>query len=720
MPSRRAFVVFGGGSLAAMAVAPPSRAGLSDVQDAAVSPSGFSRLLNEIDDPSFEATEPSWTPSRASAATIVRDAEPQSGGTSSLQITADGGSTSVSQMALIGVVPGEMWVGEVWIRADGMTGATDSASINLSAAFYAGETPLDVFAFFVRAAPADVTSSWQPYQGVVSVPRDSDSTKRADGMRIAVSITGLASGAVRFDDVDVRRLPSTGLSLRDFGAVGDGTTDDTVSVQAALDLSSRTQVPVLAPAGRYAVTSLTLGERSALLGTGTDTLRFPSLKLPGDDVYTYGGTSIIPAAGATSPFISVTGGGVTIRNVTVDGYNKTLGGAGAGADLVGLSVRGGFEFRMDTVRVFRFLRTGIEVATMNNSTWTDVFVDNCGSSDDAAVVIRSGPSGPTNFCQFRGLTIERSGDMALAIAWGDDGSTDYAEALDIVGLHVEAARSGGGVLNSGPLVGIGNVTALVLHAPQLLGAPAPVIEYRQRLVDNQNNGRPQEGRNAYVDPSGVTVADQLGGVTIVGGVVIQNRPDPAPPSTGPASILLTSGSAVSILGVRFLRTSTAAIEIAADFAGEVFIDPSTTNRPYEEGIFVRDDRSVQTPVSLRGPVSIAGHISTRSDAASVSATGDGPAPIAVGGLSDTRGSIAFGSGSAASGPMLEVVFGRPYDDVPVVVISPLDAKTQRLGLHLSTTRTGFTVSAAEKGAAGVPVDADDLEGSYRLNYFVVD
>lgn len=717
-PNRRTFVLLGGASLAAMTVAPPSRAGLSDTLDTVAVPSSLGSAPNEVANPGFEATERSWTPSRPSGVTVIRDAEPQSGGTNALQITADGGSTSVSQMDLISVVPGEIWFGEVWIRADGLTGVGDGASINLSAALYSGETPLDVFSFFVQINPSDVTSTWQPYQGVITVPRDADSAKRADGMRVAVSIRGIASGAVRFDDVDVRRLPGPGLSVRDFGAIGDGATDDTVSLQAALDFSSRTQVPILAPAGRYAVTSVTLRERSALLGTGTETLRFPSLKLPGDDVYTYGGTSIVPARGAASPLVTIAGGGVTVRNVTLDGYNKNIDTAASGSDLVGLSVQGGFELRLDTVRVFRFLRTGIDVATMNNSTWSDVYVDNCGSSDDAAVVIRSGPAGPTNFCQFRGLTIERSGDMALAIAWGDDASSDYAEFLDIIGLHVEAARSGGGVLNTGPLIGIGNVTSVVLHAPQVLGAPAPIIEYRQQLVDNQNDGRPQEDRNAYVDPTGVIVADQLGGVTIVGGVIMQNRPTPAPPLTDPASVLLTSGSAVSLLGVRFLRTSTAAVEIASGFSGEVFIDPSTTNRPYERGEFVRDDRTAPSPIALRGPVSIGGHISTRSDAATVSAVGDGPSPIAVGGISDTRGSIAFGSNSAGTGPLVEVVFGRPYDDVPVVVVSSLDAKTQQLGLHLAVTRTGFTVSAAA-GAADVPVAADNAGSAYRLNYLVI-
>ncbi|WP_222929580.1 hypothetical protein [Rathayibacter agropyri] len=302
-----------------------------------------------------------------------------------------------------------------------------------------------------------------------------------------------------------------------------------------------------------------------------------------------------------------------------------------------MAIRGGFEFRMDSVRIFRFRRTGIDVGTMNNSVWRDVYVDNCGSANDAAVIIRLGERGLTNFCQFRGLTIERSANTALAIAAGSDAHADYAEYLDCVGLHVEAARSGNGVLNEGPLIRIGNVTSVVFHALQVLGQPSPIIEYRQQFVDNQNGGKEAQGRLAYVDPTGFVTADQLGGVTFLGGVIMQNLPEGTTPPTALPSLLLAAGSAVSLVGTRFLRTATAAIEIESGFAGEVVIDPSVTDRPYDGGTFLRDGRAGGSVFALRGPVMIAGHVSTRSDEAMVAASGGGPAPVATGaGLTDVR------------------------------------------------------------------------------------
>lgn len=64
------------------------------------------------------------------------------------------------------------------------------------------------------------------------------------------------------------------ISVKDFGAVGDGITDDTAAIQAAIDSGTRSteQLPsasntihhVLFPEGKYAVTSLLVGRRCSL------------------------------------------------------------------------------------------------------------------------------------------------------------------------------------------------------------------------------------------------------------------------------------------------------------------------------------------------------------------------------------------------------------------------------------------------------------------------
>lgn len=106
--------------------------------------------------------------------------------------------------------------------------------------------------------------------------------------------------------------------------------------------------------------------------------------------------------------MTVDGGGVTLANLTIDGFDKRIAETDTESDSVGLAIRGGLELRLDTVRVFRFRRTGIDVATMNNSLWRDdVYIDNCGSADAAAVGLRSGERGPMKL-----VPIARSYDRA--------------------------------------------------------------------------------------------------------------------------------------------------------------------------------------------------------------------------------------------------------------------------------------------------------------------
>jgi hypothetical protein len=54
------------------------------------------------------------------------------------------------------------------------------------------------------------------------------------------------------------------VSVKDFGAVGDGVTNDTVAIQAALD----TALQVYVPAGTYMVSGLTLNDNNCVVGAG--------------------------------------------------------------------------------------------------------------------------------------------------------------------------------------------------------------------------------------------------------------------------------------------------------------------------------------------------------------------------------------------------------------------------------------------------------------------
>jgi len=120
------------------------------------------------------------------------------------------------------------------------------------------------------------------------------------------------TGAVTYT---VRAKLQQTVSVKDFGAVGDNVTDDTVAIQAAIN----TGLPVYVPAGRYKV--------SAKLNMTTGNQSF----------YGSGNLSIIEAVAGTYSVIGITNTyGVTISNLLINAAGSyTNISNGAGIQIVG-------------------------------------------------------------------------------------------------------------------------------------------------------------------------------------------------------------------------------------------------------------------------------------------------------------------------------------------------------------------------------------------------
>lgn len=167
-----------------------------------------------------------------------------------------------------------------------------------------------VFTATTTVTLVDAVSEDTPYE-VVSTSRAQSElgTQLADPSGSALvgflqSGTGAVARTVQYKLRDI-------VSVKDFGAVGDGITDDTVSIQAAL--SSLTQYSTLYfPAGQYLVSS-TLTLRTSyvsLLGDGSGATTI--LRTNGD----YGDTFFISPANPTvnTFLLSVTVRGIKIRS----------------------------------------------------------------------------------------------------------------------------------------------------------------------------------------------------------------------------------------------------------------------------------------------------------------------------------------------------------------------------------------------------------------------
>lgn len=96
-------------------------------------------------------------------------------------------------------------------------------------------------------------------------------TTPIDGEAAAQELTDARGGeptiGARFDKID-EHLKNISVNIKDFGAIGDGVTDDTAAIQAALD-SITDGGTVLIPAGIYKISySLLVGSNTTLVGQG--------------------------------------------------------------------------------------------------------------------------------------------------------------------------------------------------------------------------------------------------------------------------------------------------------------------------------------------------------------------------------------------------------------------------------------------------------------------
>jgi len=102
------------------------------------------------------------------------------------------------------------------------------------------------------------------------------------------------------------------VNVADFGAVGDGSTDDTAAIARAIEAAAPAQAPtgntVFLPAGRYRLSSgLVLPPAVALVGAGWNT--------PGSQANVFAGSWLLAPAGARWSPLTLAGSGSAVRNV---------------------------------------------------------------------------------------------------------------------------------------------------------------------------------------------------------------------------------------------------------------------------------------------------------------------------------------------------------------------------------------------------------------------
>ncbi|MGL3198009.1 MULTISPECIES: glycosyl hydrolase family 28-related protein [Curtobacterium] len=348
-----------------------------------------------------------------------------------------------------------------------------------------------------------------------------------------------AAGAVTAHPRDLNGDPLMGVDVREYGAERGGTIDCTAAFQRAVNAASSSYGRVLVPNGTWLVNGITVPKLVKIVGLGADISYYAS------STTRSGGANLVRDPAVATPMLTVNGHGVSIENLT-------LLGKGGSAPL--LVVQNGFESRFDRLRLHGVTGTALHVEQLNNNSWTDVFINDCGSASQAAMRIRS-PRAATNSntLTFTNLTIEGSANTALDIGWGST-AQDFVEFVRFIAPHFEAEQRDG----TNPLVRIGNVRSVEFHDALIYGGPGPLVRHEEQF-----------GRGAVL----------RGGVRFIGGTLLGMNGKVGRPSG--VLVDLVAGDDTALLGTRLGQFTEAGIRIGAAYGPRVHAGADVSAEGYD-------------------------------------------------------------------------------------------------------------------------------------------
>lgn len=161
-----------------------------------------------------------------------------------------------------------------YTRATGSIPHTNPIILNAAGRVSTGEiwlTDGDTYKFVLETSSGQLIATWDDVPGI------NDGINNINAANVQYDPSGI--GAVSRSAQSKMRDT---VSVKDFGAVGDGVTDDTTAVNAALTNATTTGAAVYFPAGTYQITSdINWPERTLIYGDGTQKtiLSFQSCQL---------------------------------------------------------------------------------------------------------------------------------------------------------------------------------------------------------------------------------------------------------------------------------------------------------------------------------------------------------------------------------------------------------------------------------------------------------
>jgi hypothetical protein len=298
------------------------------------------------------------------------------------------------------------------------------------------------------------------------------------------------------------------ISVRDFGATGDGKTDDTKAIQRALDAAGEVRGAVFVPPGVYLCADLQMRPNAALLG------------VPTWDYHGPGGTALRLSNGAAKCLLNIGGA----AGVTIDGLG--FDGAGLGKGVHGIFLDkpeyGEHEdaFRIERCQVTRFTGDGVNLTRawcfsvrhsmlaynrgdgLSLRGWDGFLSDNWFSGNGRAGF---GARDENASVTFTGNRVEWNGEENIAITEGD-GYQITGNFLDRAGTCGLALRNRRGTCSQVTITGNYFKRSGKRADPASLESCQILIEGAKGLTCAGNNlqaGRDDDGRGVWSPSYGI-------------------------------------------------------------------------------------------------------------------------------------------------------------------------------------------------------------------------
>jgi hypothetical protein len=469
------------------------------------------------------------------------------------------------------------------------------------------------------------------------------------------------------------------LWVSNYGAVGDGVTNDTTAIQNCFNAATSGSV-VCFPRGTFMVNA---------------TLKFPgniTIVGAGD---TSSGTviKVINGTALTTPVLAsldwynnatTCGSPVEIRDIQINGNSATSGANAHG--LVAMNYFSLFErLTINTVAGDGFQFTAFNRAgTHISNTCVEAKISKLQVRSASQNGIHIYDDGTTlNSCTdgfLEDCIVQNAGTAAIAV--------DMAPGWSISGNHIYGTGTSG-------------IAASKCYATRVIG----------NYIDGFGSGS-----NTFIAGIDMTLIDGRGSFCIGNTVNFENGA-----ATGPYRGIRVTGSGSNTTIANIVgntvnggnQTNSQGYNVSTNGSqiGHTWLVYFGNNDAQNVAAF----SSFDTANATGGNTQVINHITavgaSATAAAGANAGTSPPAPVIAG--TDLDGQVTFGTGTSPSaGSQVTVTFAKSYTN-PRVVITPINSASASLNLYVSATSSTFTVSSVNAPSAS------QGNGTYGFNYHVL-